>query len=236
MCVAPAFLWHTLSAIVHRLVTEYDTHMFRVFCALVALVGFAWPTSAADTKPLTTMLLVARDGLPDPNFRDSVVLVMNHLAAAPTGVILNRPTSIPVSHLFPGVERLARLDAMVYFGGPVDLQSVSFLFRAGKRPENAVEILDGIYFSTDRELLRSLLDRDRPTEGLRIFAGHSGWASGQLEAEIARGDWTLAPAEASTIFDRKGERPWPTPQDRATVHRASRPQSRTPGNFAAAWL
>jgi putative transcriptional regulator len=209
--------------------------MFRVFCALLAAGGFAWPSLAADTKPLTTMLLVARDGLPDPNFRDSVVLVMNHLAAAPTGVILNRPTSIPVSHLFPGVERLARLEAKVYFGGPVDLPSVSFLFRAGERPEHAVEVIDGIYFGTSRELLRSLLDRDRPTEGLRIFVGHSGWAPGQLEAEIARGDWTLAPAEASTIFDRKGERPWPTPQVPGTVRRASRPELRPPGFFAAAW-
>ena len=53
----------------------------------------------------------ARTGLPDPNFKDSTVLVMNHMAPAPLGVIVNRPTRIPVSQLFPDLEGLARLDA-----------------------------------------------------------------------------------------------------------------------------
>lgn len=203
--------------------------MFRLLCAGLALAGLPWPTVAADTRPLTTMLLVARAELPDPNFRDAVVLVMNHLGPAPIGVIVNRPTSIPVAHLFPGVERLARLEAPVYFGGPVQLQAISFVFRALARPANAVEILDGVYFSTDRELLRSLLDRERPTEGLRIFAGHSGWAPGQLENEIARGDWTLEPAESTAIFERKGERPWPTPRAPGATQRTSRAQPKFRG-------
>jgi putative transcriptional regulator len=46
-------------------------------------------------------------------------------------------------------------------------------------------------------------------EGLRVYIGYSGWAPGQLEAEIARGSWKLAPADSSAIFDNKSERPWP---------------------------
>jgi hypothetical protein len=99
-----------------------------------------------------------------------------------------QPTRIPVSRLFPELETLAQLDDKVYFGGPVEIQAVSFLFRFDKPPEKATEVLDGLYFSTDRELLRKLLGRDQPMEGLRIFVGFSGWARGQLEAEIARGD------------------------------------------------
>ena len=48
-------------------------------------------------------------------------------------------------------------------------------------------------------------------EGLRIFIGHSGWAPGQLEAEIARGAWTLERAEPDAIFKGRAEHPWPTP-------------------------
>ena len=58
------------------------------------------------------------------------------------------------------LETLAHLDDKVYFGGPVEIQSVSFLFRFEKPPEHATEVLDGVYFSTDRELLRQLLGRD----------------------------------------------------------------------------
>jgi len=54
-----------------------------------------------------------------------------------------------------------------------------------------------------------LLGRDKPMDGLRIFIGHSGWAPGQLEAEIARGDWALGPAEPDAIFNGKSEHPWP---------------------------
>jgi len=194
--------------------------MIRAVCALVALCAMSWSTSADNAKPLTTILLIARAELPDPNFKDSVVLVMNHIGPSPAGVIINRPTRIPVSRLFPELETLAHLDDKVYFGGPVEIQSVSFLFRFDKAPEHATEVLDGLYFSTDPELLRQLLVRDKPMKGLRIFVGFSGWGPGQLEREIARGDWTLEPADASTIFDHKSQQPWPEPQVPGAVRRA----------------
>jgi len=191
----------------------------RAFCACLLLFGAPWPIAADEAKPLTTILLVARAELPDPNFKDSVVLVMNDIAPAPVGVIINRPTKIAVASLFPELERLARLNDKVYFGGPVGIESVSFLFRAPSAPERATEVLDGVYLSTSRELLRQLLGRDKPMEGLRIFIGHSGWGPGKLEAEVARGDWTLAPADTDAVFGEKPEHPWPEPQAPDTMHR-----------------
>jgi putative transcriptional regulator len=185
--------------------------MVKLLCALVVLSALSWSTTADNAKPLTTILLMARAELTDPNFRESIVLVMNHIGPSPAGVVINRPTPIPVSRLFPGIESLAKLDDKVYFGGPVGIQSesVSFLFRFEKPPERATEVLDGVYFSTDRELLRELLGRDKPMEGLRVFIGLSGWGRGQLEREIARGDWLVEPADATTIFNPKSQNPWP---------------------------
>jgi putative transcriptional regulator len=205
--------------------------MIRALCVLLLVCGMS-STFAEDAKPLTTILLRARAELPDPNFKDSIVLVMNHIGPAPAGVIVNRPTRIPVSRLFPELDRLARLDDKVYFGGPVDIQSVSFLFRGEKRPEHATEVLDGVYVSMDRELLRKLLSRDKPMEGLRIFIGYAGWTRGQLEAEIARGDWTHAPADATAIFDSKPEHPWPEQRLPGGVHRTSIPEPFDTGALA----
>jgi putative transcriptional regulator len=179
----------------------------------------SWPTSADDAKPLTTILLVARADMPDSTFKDSVVLVMNNIGPAPAGVIINRPTKIAVSRLFPDLERLAQLDDKVYFGGPVQIATVSFLFRADTPPEHATQVLDGVYVSTNLELLRKLLGRDRPMDGLRIFIGYSGWGLGQLETEIARGDWILTPATPDTIFDGKSEHPWPERRAPDAAHR-----------------
>jgi putative transcriptional regulator len=179
--------------------------------AFLLLSGSSWPTSAADAKPLRAILLIAGD-LPDSNFADSVVLVMNNLGPTPVGIIINRPMPIPVSRLFPDLKRLAQLRDKVYFGGPVEFGSVWFLFRAAAPPEHAIQACDGVYLSADRKLLLELLGRDKPMDGLRIFVGHAGWGPGQLEAEIVNGDWTLKRAEPEAIFNGNSEHPWPTSQ------------------------
>jgi putative transcriptional regulator len=201
-------------------------YLTGALCALLLLSGSSRPTSAADAKPLTAILLVAQDDLSDPSFADSIVLVMNNLGPAPVGIIVNRPTPIPVAHLFPNLKRLAQVSDKVYFGGPVEFESVWFLFRAAKAPEHAIPTCAGVYLSADRDLLLQLLSRDKPMEGLRIFVGHAGWAPGQLEAEIAAGAWTLKRAEAEAIFNSKSEHPWPSPPAPKSGPRRSVPGQR----------
>ena len=203
--------------------------------ALLLLVP-SWLRVGAESppRPLTTIILTARADLPDPNFDGSMVLVMNSLGAAPAGVILNRPTRIPVASLFPQLDRLAPLDDKVYFGGPVEISVVSFMFRADSPHEHAIEVVAGVYLSMNRDLLQQLLMRDKPMEGLRIFIGYAGWGPGQLEAEIDRGDWTLAPADANRIFDRKSERTWPEHEAPATSKRISYLPGKVVGEGSAA--
>lgn len=180
--------------------------------ALLALGALPRVSPAGDAQPLNAILIKARAELRDPFFGESVVLVLNNLGPAPVGVVINRPTPLSVARLFPDVKRLAELQDRVYFGGPVEFGSVWFLFRAARQPEHAVRACEGVYLSASRELLLKLLARDKPMDGLRIFVGHSGWAPGQLESEIARGDWTLAHAEPEVIFGNKAEHPWPAPR------------------------
>jgi len=179
--------------------------------AVASFLAASCPGAAADSKPVTAILLTARADVSDSDFADSVVLVMNNLGPAPIGVIVNKPTAIPVAKLFPDLKRLAALHDKLYFGGPVEFGSVWFVFRAPVAPEHAIQASDGLCISADRDLLLHLLGREKPMEGLRIFVGHSGWAPGQLEAEIARGDWTLGRVESEAIFS-KAEHPWPAPR------------------------
>jgi putative transcriptional regulator len=187
--------------------------MKRRAVAFALLAGLAWPSVAQDPAPLTAIFLSARAELPDPDFRDSVVLVFNNIGPTPMGVIVNRPTEIEVARLFPDLANVASLDHKVYFGGPVAATTLSFLFRSAAPPaHHAVRVLDDLYLGTNLELLRELLTRERPMEDLRIFIGYSGWGPGQLEAEIARGDWRLAPADAGALFRERPEHPWPGPR------------------------
>lgn len=186
--------------------------MAGTLCALLLLLGTSSPISADDSGRLTAILLVGKPDLPDDDFANSVVLVMNNLGPAPVGIVVNRPTRITVPQLFPDDTRLARLSDKVYFGGPVELAAVWFLMRAATPPEHAMQAFDGVDSSADRELLQKLLARPKPMDGLRIFVGHAGWAPGQLESEIDRGAWTLKRADPDTIFNGKSEHLWPAPR------------------------
>jgi putative transcriptional regulator len=188
-------------------------HIAAALCALLFLYESSAPAFGEDSKPLNSILIVGRHDLPDPSFASSIVLVMNDLGPAPVGIIVNRPTPIPVSRLFPDVQRLARVHDKVYFGGPVEFESMWFLFRASTPPEHAIKACDGVYLSANRQLLLQLLGRNKPMDNLRIFLGHAGWAPGQLEAEIERRDWTSRRAEMGAIFSGNSEHPWPAPDE-----------------------
>jgi putative transcriptional regulator len=192
----------------------------KALCGLLLFLCLAGPgrataglnaAAAADAKSPTSILIIGRPELPDDDFADSVILVMNNMGPGTVGVILNRPTKMGISQLFPDIKRLAQLHDRVYFGGPVELGTVWFLVRAATPPEHAIKTCDGVYLSADRQLLLKLLGRDKPMEGLRIFIGHSGWAPGQLEAEIDDGAWMLDHARPDAIFNGKSDHPWPGP-------------------------
>jgi putative transcriptional regulator len=186
------------------------SHVAGALCALLLLCGPSRPATLADTKHVTAIFLIA-NGIPsESDFADSVVLVMNNIGPAPFGIIVNRPTKISVSDLFPDLKPLAKLHDKVYFGGPVEVESIWFLFRAPTAPAHAIQAFDGVYLSSDRDLLLALFERDKPMDGLRIYAGYSGWGPGQLENEIDRGDWTPKRADSDAIFNGKSEHPWPS--------------------------
>jgi putative transcriptional regulator len=187
------------------------------FICLVLLFGFALPTFGDEAQPIKSILLVARKNLPDPFFRDSVVLVTRSGGLVPIGVIVNRPTDVPLSRVFPDIEGLRARDETLFFGGPVMPEHVVVVFRAAVPPAEAIEVLEGVYMSLSGELLRELLGRDNPVESLRVFAGHAGWAPGQLESEVARGDWHLVNADARMVFEMKPERLWPELERRASA-------------------
>ena len=184
--------------------------MLRALLALLALVTV--PASAAGAEPnaaRSAIVLNARPGLPDPNFDGSTVLVTNSVANSPFGIVLNRPTQLTVARLLPEFADSAIAGEKVRFGGPVQIDSAWFLFRSQAPVEHAVNVLGDVYLGHDADLLRTLLQRGLTKQNVRVFIGYAGWETDQLEDEIARGDWKVAPASADTIFAPGPERPWP---------------------------
>ncbi|MGH8671554.1 MAG: YqgE/AlgH family protein [Burkholderiales bacterium] len=194
---------------------------FLFLFARAVLCIFLCTAVGASADESKSIFLVAKSGMSDPNFGASVVLVLQHDEGGTLGVIINRPTRLAVSQVFPHRENLKKLDNTVYQGGPVMRSTLLFVFRALQQPGSAHQVLDGVYMSADPELLERLLGRPLPLESLHLFAGHAGWAPGQLEMEIASGGWYVLDADAATVFDRGSAGLWEELVNRAMLRPAS---------------
>ncbi len=166
--------------------------------------------SSDETLPLAGRLLIATPGvLEDPNFRRTVVLMLEHGENGGLGVVLNRPSQTPVLEPFPDWDSYTTSPPVLFVGGPVSQQMIIALGkpRPGERPEGFQEVLP------DRRVGTVDLSRDpfalaAHLEHLRVFAGYAGWSRGQLEAEIDAGAWFVADAEPWDAFSPEPDGLW----------------------------
>lgn len=175
------------------------------------------PAGHAEEASDKSILLVARKGMRDPNFRQTVLLLTDHGRRGTIGVILNRPMQTGLNHVFPDTPGLQNGQDRLFFGGPVSRHTLVFLYRAPSKANEALHVADDIYMSMSPEILAGLLRREAPTRDLRVFSGYAGWAAGQLTAEIARGDWHVLKAEPEVVFSKAPERLWQEMVLRATA-------------------
>jgi putative transcriptional regulator len=184
-----------------------------------------WQAVDVDVLPPTTgSLLVALPALVDPNFAQTVVLLLDHDEDGTLGVVLNRPTDVVAAEVLPGAAALIGPSTPIFAGGPV-------------APQNAVAVgalapqePDPLWF---RRVFGDigLVDVDALEDGtahiteVRVYAGYAGWSPGQLEAELAEGAWYVLPLLRTDVFSAEPEDLW-----RAVFRR-----QRAPLSFLATW-
>jgi putative transcriptional regulator len=165
--------------------------------------------------------LVAQTGLVDPNFRESVVLLVEYGPKGATGLILNRRTRAPLSSVLQGARgRGAALP--VFFGGPVEEPGVMALMRSGIARQGAKHVFADVYVVVEPALLSSLVDTAGP-DSFRVFVGYSGWGEGQLARETKQGAWKVVSGVSKLVFDPDPDSLWPREQERAGERAAWRP-------------
>ncbi|GAB2451965.1 YqgE/AlgH family protein [Nocardioides hungaricus] len=152
------------------------------------------------TEVRAGMLLVATPALVDPNFVDTVVLLLDVDHQGALGVVLNRPSGIPVSDVLRDWGEVVAEPEVLFRGGPVSTEGA--LAVATLRAEDDVPVG---FRAVEGRL--GLLDLDTPVEllegsleGVRIFAGYAGWGAEQLVGEIAEGSWYVVPAQLPDVF------------------------------------
>jgi putative transcriptional regulator len=148
-------------------------------------------------ESLVGQLLLASPTLRDPNFERSVVLIGVHGDEGAMGVVLNRPSEVTVGEAAPQLEEAVDESECVFVGGPVQPGSIVFLAEFLDPEPAGVLVLGRIGFPAPDAELDEL---SRATGRVRVFAGFAGWGEGQLEAEIADGDWIAHDALPEDVF------------------------------------
>jgi putative transcriptional regulator len=169
------------------------------------------------TRPAKGRLLVAQRSVNDPRFAETVILLVGYSDQGAMGLIINRPTDVRLASALPKLKELRGRSDHVFVGGPVSPGAMLLLIRSDQAPEGAQLVFDDVYVSGKLETLRKALRKSGKTHRLRAYAGYAGWGPGQLDREIARGDWAIGLADASTIFDAPSGEMWQKLLDRFSV-------------------
>ena len=162
----------------------------------------------ADDDLAQGKILVADRRLRDPNFAETVVLIVTYDDEGAVGLVLNREGQVPVSRILKGVKDAAKITDLAFEGGPVEPKSVLTLFRSGTPQPKAQHIGGEIYAILEQTLLDEILANGAGPDQLRFYLGFANWGPGQLEAEVDAGAWRVFPGAATTIFDPNPESLW----------------------------
>ncbi|HEY0058299.1 MAG TPA: YqgE/AlgH family protein [Flavisolibacter sp.] len=158
------------------------------------------------TQPAAGFLLIADPFLKDPNFMRTVVLLTEHREDGSIGFVINRQYENTLDELLPEVQGHK---LPVYYGGPVQMNTVHFLHRYPDEIPGGVEVMKGIYWGGDFAAVIELINQGKVDAArIRFFIGYSGWSTGQLDMEMAEKTWLTTQATRQLIFHEQAEEIW----------------------------
>lgn len=150
--------------------------------------------------PTQGTLLVSEPFLLDSYFKRAVVLLSEHDDKGTLGFILNKPTDVKLND---AVEDFPEFDVPLYFGGPVETDTLFYIHTLGKTLEGSKEIIRGLWWGGNYDQLKFLIDTKQiiPNQ-IRFYAGYSGWEPKQLDSELKEKSWLVSNATLKfTFFD-----------------------------------
>ena len=170
---------------------------------ILATLGLGATAGEPDRDPSKLkagIFLYASPAMKDPNFAESVVLLVEHDKGGSMGLIVNRPTRVPLRELLPGFDDSVTKEMRFYSGGPVQPEAILALVRTNWPSESAKRVLADVYLTGALDDVRAALGAKDPGGTLKVFSGYAGWGKGQLDAEVRLGAWVIDRADARSVF------------------------------------
>ncbi len=152
------------------------------------------------------VLLIADPFLKDPNFLRTVVFLCEHKEEGSFGFVLNRKYENTLDELIPELEGH---HLPVYYGGPVQMDTIHFLHQYPIEIPGGQEVIKGVYWGGDFEAVVNMIKNNELDQNkIRFYIGYSGWSMGQLTDEMNEKSWLTVEATRKLIFHRNFEEIW----------------------------
>lgn len=180
---------------------------------------FAFTQAGEDIGPGT--FLIAPRRAADPSFAGTVVLLVRIDDSGALGLVINRPTDLPVSSVLQDFKPARHVKEHAFSGGPVQAEALLALYRSAKKMDDASPVFGDVYLVSTRTALERVLRSKPDAHHLRIYLGYTGWGPGQLEHEMDLDVWRVLPADADTVFAADPSSVWPRLIQRTELRFAS---------------
>ena len=157
-------------------------------------------------KPVKGKLLISEPFLPDPSFKRTVILLVEHNEEGTVGFVLNRPLRANLKEVMPD---FPDFNSLLYYGGPVQPDTLHYVHRKGELLDESIAIGNDVYWGGNFEELRALADAGLVEEDdFKFFVGYSGWSPGQLDEEMEAKTWLVADCRMEDVFSKAPDQLW----------------------------
>ena len=157
-------------------------------------------------EPATGILLIADPFLKDPNFLRTVVLLCEHQQQGSFGFVLNKQIEQTLDELITDLEGY---NLPVYYGGPVQMDSIHFLHQYPHLIPESVKVINDIYWGGNFETVTTLIkNKSIDLNKIKFFIGYSGWGDGQLTEELKEKSWLTVSANRKLVFNTMQDEIW----------------------------
>ena len=156
--------------------------------------------------PAPGILLIADPFLKDPNFLRTVVILCEHREQGSFGFVLNKQIEQTLDEL---ITDLDGHPLPVYYGGPVQMNTIHFLHQYPDLIPESNKVGDEIYWGGNFETVTALIkNKSIDFNKIKFFIGYSGWGDGQLTNELKEKSWLTVPATRKLVFNTQHAEIW----------------------------
>ena len=141
----------------------------------------------------------------DDIFNRSVILLSEHNKNDTVGFILNKKVDLKISNLIPNI----KVDFDLFFGGPVETNSVFFIYYNKKKVSESLKINEYFSWGGDiNQVIKLINEKKISKDEIKFFLGYSGWSKKQLYNEIKSNSWIIKEEYNSSLICSNPKHMW----------------------------